>query len=104
MTRIIESRRILRARLAAKQDVSDSIPALMGDGAGTIDVPNQPGYVYIRVGDGDLGQAFNNRVSRADDLAIDVGYDPITDPARRIFQVLNVRMADYAGAGNPTIS
>ncbi len=102
MTRIIESRRKLSARLEAKQDVSDSIPALMGDGNGNIDVDvvNQPGQVFIRVGDGDLGQAFNNRVPRADNLAIDVGYDPITDPQRRIFQVLNVRMADYAGAGN----
>ncbi len=102
MTQIIKSRRRLSARLKAKQDISDSIPALMGDGNGNIDVDvvNQPGQVYIRVGDGDLGQAFNNRVPRADNLAIDVGYDPITDPQRRIFQVLNVRMADYAGAGN----
>ena len=100
MTKIIESRRKLKSRLDAKQDVSDSIPALMGDGNGVIDAPNQPGYVYIRVGDGDLGQAFNNRVPRVDKLAIDVGYDPITDPARRIFQVLNVRMADYAGGGS----
>ena len=77
MTRIIESRRRLKSKLDAKQNVSDSIPALEGDGNGNIDVPNQPGYVYIRVGDGDLGQAFNNRVPRADNLAIDVGYDPI---------------------------
>lgn len=102
MTRIIETRRKLKSRLDAKQDVSRSIPALMGDGNGNIDVDpvNQPGQVLIRVGDGDLGQAFNNRVPRADNLAIDVGYDPITDPDRRIFQVLSVRMADYAGGGN----
>lgn len=100
MTKIIASRRRFKSRLDAKQDVSRPIPALMGNGAGTIEVPNQPGYVYIRIGDGDLGQAFNNRAPLADNLAIDVGYDPITDPDRRIFQVLSVRMADYAGSGN----
>lgn len=87
----------------AKQDVWRAIPALMGDGNGTIEVPNQQNMVYIRVGDGDLGQAFNNRCQLRDNLAVYVGYDPITDPDRRIFQVLSVRMADYAGAGNVTV-
>lgn len=88
----------------AKQDVWRAIPALMGDGDGTIEVPNQPGYVYIRIGDGDLGQAFNNRCPLRDNLAIYVGYDPVTDPERRIFQVLSVRMSDYANAGNTPIA
>lgn len=72
----------------------------MGDGNGNVQVPGQPGYVYIRVGVGDLGQAFNNRCPLIDNLAIYVGYDPVTDYDCRIFQVLNVRMVDYAGSGN----
>lgn len=94
------TRRQFKARLAGKQDVTRAISALMGDGNGTVEIPGQPGYVYIRVCDGDLGQAFNNRCPLADNLAIYVGYDPITDPDRRIFQVLSVRMADYAGGGS----
>lgn len=97
------TRRQFKARMNAKQDVLRAIPALMGDGNGTVEVPGQPGFVYIRVGDGDLGQAFNNRCPLADNLAIYVGYDPITDPDRRIFQVLSVRMADYAAGGNQNI-
>jgi len=103
MAKIIESRRILKSRLDAKQDVLRAIPALMGDGNGNVAIVNQPGYVYVRIGDGDLGQAFSNRCPQRDNLAVYVGYDPVTDPDRRTFQVLSVRMADYAGAGNTPI-
>lgn len=96
---INQTRRQFKSRMATKQDVWRAIPALLGDGNGTVEVAGQPGYVYIRVGDGDLGQAFNNRCQLRDNLAVYVGYDPITDPDRRIFQVLTVRMADYAEAG-----
>lgn len=92
-------RRAWKAQQAQKQDVTNAMPALMGNGHGIVEVPNQPGYVYIRLGQGDLGRAFNNRCPLADNLAIYVGYDPVLDPDRRIFQVLSVRMADYAGAG-----
>lgn len=92
-------RRAWKAQQAQKQDVTNAIPALMGNGHGVVQVPNQPGYVYIRLGVGDLGQAYNNRCPLTDNLAIYVGYDPVLDPDRRIFQVLSVRMADYAGAG-----
>lgn len=92
-------RRAWKAQQATKQDVTNAIPALMGNGHGVVQVPSQPGYVYIRLGQGDLGQAYNNRCPLTDNLAIYVGYDPVLDPDRRIFQVLSVRMADYAGAG-----
>lgn len=92
-------RRAWKVQQAQKQDVTNAIPALMGNGHSVVEVPNQPGYVYIRLGQGDLGQAFNNRCPLTDNLAIYVGYDPVLDPDRRIFQVLSVRMADYAGAG-----
>lgn len=93
-------RRAWKAQQAQKQDVTNAMPALMGNGHGVVEVPNQPGYVYIRLGQGDLGQAYNNRCPFTDNLAIYVGYDPVLDPDRRIFQVLSVRMGDYSGAGN----
>ena len=44
------ARRQFKARLKGKQDVSYAIPALQGDGHGNVDIPTQPGYVYIRIG------------------------------------------------------
>src|SRR5512135_3776468 len=97
------TRRQFKSRMDAKQDVWRPIDALMGNGSGVVEVPGQPGYVYIRTSANDLGQAFNNRCPLYDNLPVQVGYDPITDPDRRIFQVLSVRMADYANAGSTPI-
>jgi hypothetical protein len=42
MKSMTSARRKFKARLDTKQDISRPIPALMGNGAGTIEVPGQP--------------------------------------------------------------
>lgn len=104
MTTILDARRSFKQKFDSKQDVANPIPALMGDGKGNIDVAGQPGQVYIRIGNNeDLGQAFNNRCPLRDNLPVFVGYDPITDPDRRIFQVLSIRVTEYTDAGYAVI-
>lgn len=103
MESLNRTRRKFKSKLDDKQTVSDAQIALMGQGNGTVIVPNQPGYVYFRTsGQADYGIVFNNRCPVRDDLRIYVGYDPITDPERALFQVLSVSMGDYAGDGGST--
>jgi len=104
MEKLNQARRRFKVTLGQKQNTSDAIPGLLGRGDGTVEVANQAGQVYIRVGNEEsYGTAFNNRVPLSDNLPIFVGYDPITDPDRRLFQVLSIRQTAYVDAGNAPI-
>jgi hypothetical protein len=104
MANLNQARRKFKVTLGQKQNTSDAIPGLLGRGDGTVEVANQAGQVYIRVGNEEsYGTAFNNRVPLSDNLPIFVGYDPITDPDRRLFQVLSIRQTAYVDAGNAPI-
>lgn len=96
--------RKLRSRFDDKQTVTNPIVALQGLGNGVVNVPNQAGMVYIRVGnEQNYGTAFNNRTPHTDNLSVLVGYDPVTDPDRRLFQVLSISQTAYVDAGNQPI-
>lgn len=104
MTELNQARRKFKVKLIGKQDTATPIAALMGRGDGTVSVPNQAGQVYIRVGNQEnYGTAYNDRVPLTDNLPVFVGYDPVTDPDRRLFQVLTIRQSAYVDAGNPPI-
>lgn len=100
MESLNRTRRQLKGKFDGKQDVARPTIALMGQGNGTVEVANQPGYVYFRTsGETEYGIAFNNRCPVRDNLRIYVGYDPVTDPNHELFQVISVSMGDYAGDG-----
>lgn len=65
-------------------------PAQMGNGQGVVAVPNKPGYVYVRMPDGQTAEAYNARMPLTDDMPIIVGYD---DFNQLLFQVLEFRHA-----------
>ena len=99
-----QTRRRFTVKMARKQEKTNSIPALLGQGNGTVVVPNQSGMVYYRAGNEEApGTVFNNRVPLSDNLPIFVGYDPIVDPDRRLFQVLSIRQTAYVDAGNAPV-
>lgn len=100
MESLSKVRRRYQKKFSGKIDTERPIPALMGDGNGNITVAALPGFVYYRVNEDESpGIVFNNRCPLRDNLPIYVGYDPITDPDRRIFQCLGTRDIDYAEAG-----
>jgi hypothetical protein len=104
MSDLNKIRRGFKIKLSEKQNSSDAIAALLGLGNGTVSVPSQPGQVYIRVGNQEnYGTAYNDRVPNTDNLPVYVGYDPITDPGRRLFQVLSIRQSSYVGSGSTPI-
>ena len=64
-------------------------PALLGNSAGTVEVVNRPGYVYVRNTDGSpLGEALNQTVPNSADLPVIVGYTHINPT---LLQVLGCR-------------
>jgi len=95
MIDVRQPQRAYQKTLDRKQDVIPAWPALMGDGAGTVEVSTRSGWVYVRVGSDEiLGQAFNNRVPNRDNLPVLVGYEPVQPD---LYQVLSIREV-YAGA------
>lgn len=85
-----ELRHKLRKALSAKQNVLPYWPALLGDGDGTIKVPDQPGYVYVRIGD-EVHKIRNKRVApRFDGMPVLIGSLP-EEP--EITQVVSVNQA-----------
>jgi len=73
---------------------------MIGDHAHIIDVPGRANYVYVSLSDGEVVEAFNNRVSPVLDLPVFVGYDP-KEP--NLLQVLSVR-SGYTRYGDSGVS
>lgn len=75
--------------LALFQTKVKAYPALMGDGAGVVNVPLRTGWVYVRMSGSDsVVSAYNDRVPIINDMPILVGYEPF---APTLFQVLGIR-------------
>lgn len=60
----------------------------LGKRDGTIEVPGLSSYVYIRMANGEVLTAFNQRVPNIFNLPVYFGYDPA---APKLFQVLSIR-------------
>jgi hypothetical protein len=70
--------------------------AILGDGKGVVNVPNQTGSAYVRLEDGTFfGVVFNNRVPFDNNLPVVIGYSH-EQPDR--FQVLEARSTPSATA------
>lgn len=87
MTNKNELRRLLQDKFQVKQDKLTPIPGTLGNGLGTVKVPNRPHYVYVRVSD-KVEEIFCNRVPYENDLLVLVGFDPLQP---EIYQVLSTR-------------
>jgi hypothetical protein len=72
-------------------------PGVLGNAAGTVDVQNHPGYVYLRDANGQgAGIALNNAVPKVAGLNVWVGNSP-AQPG--MWQILGVRELGAAGSG-----
>lgn len=62
---------------------------MLGDGSGNVNVPDRPGYVYVRIGGGTgrLTIAINKRVPHIHDYPVSVGYE---DTGGKVLHVLGV--------------
>jgi hypothetical protein len=64
-------------------------PAVMGDGSGNVSVSGKPGWVYVRMLDGQSAQAYNGgKIKEIEDQEISVGYSYLNP---FLLQVLDVR-------------
>ena len=105
---MITLRDSLQSVLGQKQDILLSAPAMLGNGEGVTDVPNRPGYSYVRQGS-EVFEVRNSRVlTRMDGLPILIG---VTAEQPDLTQVLTVNhgaaallstMLDYLSAHAPT--
>jgi len=75
-------------KLKQYQTRSVTYSGFLGKKDGTIEVPGLNGYVYIRMANGEVLTAFNQRVPNIFNLPIYFGYDPA---APKLFQVLSIR-------------
>lgn len=78
----------LSHKLKRYQMRSVTYSGFLGKRDGTIEVPELSGYVYIRMANGEVLTAFNQRVPNIFNLPIYFGYDPA---APKLFQVLSIR-------------
>lgn len=78
----------IKEKLKRYQTRSVTYSGFIGKKDGTIDVPGLSGYVYIRMANGEVLTAFNQRVPNIFNLPIYFGYDPA---APKLFQVLSIR-------------
>jgi hypothetical protein len=78
----------LSNKLSRYQTRSVIYSGFLGKRDGTIEVPGLSGYVYIRMANGEVLSAFNQRVPNIFNLPIYFGYDPA---APKLFQVLSIR-------------
>lgn len=85
--------RKLKSRFDAKQNEMEKIPAVMGDGAGSLVVSGQTNFIYCQVA-GQIAVVYNNRVTNQIGLAVWVGH---TTEEPNLFQVLSTRSATPAG-------
>jgi len=93
-------RRKFKGKLNQKQNIPYTIPGLLGNSAGTVNVPNRNNYVYVRLAGSGVAEVFNNRVQTIYDLPVICGYDPI-DPER--FQVLSLQGSIAEAVGSSII-
>lgn len=78
----------IKDKLKHYQTRSVTYSGFLGKKDGTIEVPGLSGYVYIRMANGEVLTAFNQRVPNIFNLPIYFGYDPA---APKLFQVLSIR-------------
>ncbi len=78
----------LTDKLKRYQTRSVTYSGFLGKSDGTVEVPGLSGYVYIRMVNGEVLTAFNQRVPNIFDLPVYFGYDPA---APKLFQVLSIR-------------
>lgn len=80
-------RNLLKSKLDAKISVGHPVMGIMGNTAGVVDVPDRPGYVYVRIND-TLAEVPNKRCAAQPGVEVWVGIDPIES---NITQVLDYR-------------
>ena len=85
--------RTMTKLLGGYQESRSYMPAVLGNGAGIVSVPDRPGYVYARVNK-DVVQVYNERVPNANDFPVMVGYDHINP---RMLQVLTTNLGTTFG-------
>src|SRR4030067_1851260 len=99
---MMKAKRRLRTQFNKYQRFGTIIPGLIGDNSYTIDVPGRANYVYVRTSNGEVIEAFNNRVTPVLDLPVFVGEDP-KEP--QLLQALSVRSGQSrygdSGASQP---
>jgi len=96
----MKAKKRLRTQLNKYQRFGVVIPGTIGDHIHVIDVPGRANYIYVSLSNGEVIEAFNNRVSPILDLPVFVGYDP-KEP--NLLQVLSVR-SGYARYGDGGVS
>ena len=76
-----------------RRTAGERIPAVLGNGAGTVNVPNRPGWCYARLDGQDMPvQAYNQVVAAIDDTPVWVMRDPTSDTG--VLQVVGVRVVE----------
>lgn len=78
----------LTDKLKRYQTRSVTYSGFLGKSDGTVEASGMSGYVYIRMVNGEVLTAFNQRVPNIFNLPVYFGYDPA---APKLFQVLSIR-------------
>lgn len=73
--------------------------ATLGDAAGTVAVPGRPYYVYVRMPDGTVAQAYNSATDNAAGRQVWVGYTPLNPTLLVVLSFVAVYVGDSGGAG-----
>jgi len=95
---LIRTQAVIRGALGTRESKRARFVALMGDGAGTIKVPGEQNFVYVRTqGRGRVDKALNVRLAPRNDLPIIVGY---TAENPSTLEVLEVDWAAITEPGN----
>lgn len=71
--RIINTKRAIDSKFNNYEKVIKTIPALMGDTGGTVQVPGRDGYVYVRDTFGNTLEVWNSNAPLVANLAVKVG-------------------------------